>query len=88
MLLHGSRALRPRRLGVVGAGGSDSALAAPLVLDLVRLVDLAGRAGQSGALGQRRLVGAKVEEEDHDDLQSHQQTTEPREANTDGEWWF
>lgn len=30
--------------------GSDSALAAPLVLDLVRLVDLAGRAGQSGAL--------------------------------------
>jgi myo-inositol-1-phosphate synthase len=31
--------------------GSDSALAAPLVLDLVRLVDLAQRKGESGALG-------------------------------------
>jgi myo-inositol-1-phosphate synthase len=31
--------------------GSDSALAAPLVLDLVRLVDLAARRGERGALG-------------------------------------
>jgi myo-inositol-1-phosphate synthase len=31
--------------------GSDSALAAPLVLDLVRLVELAQRRGESGALG-------------------------------------
>lgn len=30
---------------------SDSALAAPLVLDLARLVDLAGRRGERGALG-------------------------------------
>jgi myo-inositol-1-phosphate synthase len=30
--------------------GSDSALAAPLVLDLVRLVDFAQRAGEGGAL--------------------------------------
>ncbi|MEW6582529.1 MAG: inositol-3-phosphate synthase [Actinomycetota bacterium] len=31
--------------------GSDSALAAPLVLDLVRLVDLAAERGEAGALG-------------------------------------
>lgn len=31
--------------------GSDSALAAPLVIDLVRLVELAARRGESGALG-------------------------------------
>lgn len=30
---------------------SDSALAAPLLLDLVRLIDLAGRGGERGALG-------------------------------------
>jgi myo-inositol-1-phosphate synthase len=35
--------------------GADSALAAPLVLDLVRLVDRALRRGQVGALGQLAL---------------------------------
>jgi myo-inositol-1-phosphate synthase len=31
--------------------GSDSALAAPLVLDLVRFLDLAARRGEKGAIG-------------------------------------
>jgi len=45
--------------------GCDSILAAPLVLDLVRLLDLAARAGEKGALSHlacffKRPVGAEV----------------------------
>ena len=52
--------------------GSDSALAAPLVLDLIRLVDFAQRAGEGGSLTATAcFFKAPVSGGSHDFHQQH-----------------